>query len=66
MIILSLDLSTKSTGYAIFTDDKLTDYGCITASSTDGSLLHPAKAISGNKAKTDNFLFILLFSFYYL
>lgn len=32
MKILALDLSTKSTGYAIFTDGKLTDYGCITAS----------------------------------
>lgn len=35
MKILALDLSTKSTGYAIYTDGTLTDYGCITASSTD-------------------------------
>lgn len=35
MKILALDLSTKSTGYAIYTDGKLIDYGCITASSTD-------------------------------
>lgn len=35
MKILALDLSTKSTGWAIFEDDKLIDYGCITASSTD-------------------------------
>jgi len=27
MILLSLDLSTKCSGYSVFTDDKLTDYG---------------------------------------
>ena len=32
MKILALDLSTKSTGYAIFNDGKLIDYGCLTAS----------------------------------
>lgn len=35
MKILSLDLSTKSTGYAVFDNNSLIDYGCITASSTD-------------------------------
>lgn len=35
MKILSLDLSTKSTGYAIFNDGLLIDYGCIKAASTD-------------------------------
>ena len=35
MKLLSLDLSTKSTGYAVFEDNTLVDYGCIKASSTD-------------------------------
>ena len=35
MKILALDLSTKSTGYAVYDDNKLIEYGCITASSTD-------------------------------
>lgn len=35
MKILSLDLSTKSSGWAIFKDGFLIEYGCITASSTD-------------------------------
>lgn len=35
MQLLSLDLSTKSSGWAVFEDGKLLDYGCITASSTD-------------------------------
>lgn len=35
MRILSLDASTKSTGFAIFNDTKLEEYGCITASSPD-------------------------------
>lgn len=35
MKILSLDLSTKSSGWAVFEDTKLIDYGCITSSSTD-------------------------------
>lgn len=35
MIVLALDLSTKSSGYAVFDDTKLIDYGCITASSND-------------------------------
>lgn len=35
MRILSLDASTKSTGFAIFNDTKLENYGCITASSPD-------------------------------
>jgi Holliday junction resolvasome RuvABC endonuclease subunit len=35
MKILSLDASTKSSGYAIFNEQKLESYGCITASSTD-------------------------------
>lgn len=34
-IILTLDLSTKSSGWAIFEGDNLKDYGCITASSTN-------------------------------
>ena len=35
MNLLSLDLSTHSSGWAIFEDDVLKDYGCITSSSTD-------------------------------
>lgn len=35
MRILSLDASTKATGYAIFNDKKLENYGVISASSTD-------------------------------
>lgn len=35
MYLLSLDLSTKSSGWAVFNDGILIDYGCITASSTD-------------------------------
>lgn len=35
MNILSLDLSSKSSGWAFFEDNKLIDYGCITSASTD-------------------------------
>lgn len=35
MKILALDLSTKSTGWAVYDKGQLMDYGCITASSTD-------------------------------
>ena len=35
MTILSLDLSTKSSGWAIFRDTMLIDSGCITSSSLD-------------------------------
>lgn len=35
MKILSIDASTKSSGWAIFEDSKLVDYGIIKASSTD-------------------------------
>lgn len=35
MKILALDLSSKSSGFAIFEDKKLIKSGCITASSTD-------------------------------
>lgn len=35
MKILSLDLSSKSSGYAIFEDKQLIDYGCITAGSAN-------------------------------
>lgn len=35
MNILAIDASTKSSGYAVFKDATLVDYGCITASSTD-------------------------------
>jgi len=35
MILLSLDLSTKSSGWAIFEDGFLKDSGCIASSSTD-------------------------------
>ena len=35
MKLLSLDLSTKSSGWAIFADGDLKDHGCITSSSTD-------------------------------
>ena len=35
MKILSLDLSTKSSGWAIFKDGLLIDYGCISSTSTD-------------------------------
>lgn len=34
-MIMSLDLSTKSSGVAIFSENNLIDYHCITASSTD-------------------------------
>lgn len=34
-MILSLDLSTKSSGWAIFNEQELINYGCITSSSTD-------------------------------
>lgn len=34
-MILSLDLSTKSSGFAIFDGTDLVDYGCFTASSVD-------------------------------
>lgn len=35
MKLLALDLSTKSSGYAIFEDKKLTKYGCIQCSKQD-------------------------------
>jgi tRNA A37 threonylcarbamoyladenosine modification protein TsaB len=35
MYLLSLDASTKSTGFAIFKDAELLTCNCITASSTD-------------------------------
>lgn len=35
MKILALDLSTKSSGWAIFQDSILIDYGCISSTSTD-------------------------------
>lgn len=35
MIILSIDASTKSSGWAVFDDNKLIEYGCFTASSSD-------------------------------
>jgi RNase H-fold protein (predicted Holliday junction resolvase) len=35
MRILALDLSTKSSGWAIFDEGQLIDYGCITSASTD-------------------------------
>lgn len=35
MILLSLDLSSKSSGWAIFKDSLLIDSGCVTSSSTD-------------------------------
>ena len=35
MTILSLDLSTKSSGWAVFEDGELMDHGCITSASTD-------------------------------
>lgn len=35
MNVLSIDASTKSTGWAIFEDNNLKSYGCITASSSD-------------------------------
>lgn len=35
MKILALDLSTRSTGWAVFEETELIDYGCITASSSD-------------------------------
>ena len=35
MNILALDLSTKSSGYAIYEGDNLKDHGCITSSSTN-------------------------------
>ena len=35
MIVLAIDASSKSSGWSIFEDGKLKEYGCITASSTD-------------------------------
>lgn len=35
MKLLALDLSTKSSGYAVFDSGELKDYGCFTSSSTD-------------------------------
>lgn len=35
MKLLSLDMSSKSTGWAIFENDKLINYGCIASGSTD-------------------------------
>lgn len=35
MTILALDASTKSTGWSIFNNEKLIEYGCFTATSTD-------------------------------
>lgn len=35
MKTLALDMSSKSTGWAIFEEQQLIDYGCITCSSTD-------------------------------
>ena len=35
MIVLALDLSTKSTGWSIFENQTLKNYGCITASSSN-------------------------------
>lgn len=35
MKVLSIDASTKSTGWAIFENNELKDYGCIKASSND-------------------------------
>ena len=35
MIILALDLSTKSTGYSVFNDKELIEYNCITAGSAN-------------------------------
>lgn len=35
MFILSIDASTKATGWAIFNDHELVDYGMVTATSTD-------------------------------
>ena len=35
MTSLALDLSTKSTGWAVFQDGTIIDYGFITATSTD-------------------------------
>lgn len=35
MTILSIDASTKSSGWAVYEGTSLKDYGCITASSTD-------------------------------
>ena len=34
-MFLSLDLSTKSSGWAVFEDTKLVEYGCITSAATD-------------------------------
>lgn len=35
MKLLALDISTRSTGWAVFENKKLIDYGCITSSSTN-------------------------------
>lgn len=44
MKIISLDLSTKSSGIAVFDDEQLIDWNCITASSTD--VIYRIKKIS--------------------
>lgn len=35
MTILGVDASSKATGYAVYEDGQLKDYGCITSASTD-------------------------------
>ena len=35
MYILAIDASTKSSGWSVFKDEQLVDYGCIQSASTD-------------------------------
>ena len=54
-MILSLDLSTKSSGWAIFNEEKLVQSGCITSSSTD-MIKRIHIMIDGIKILLDNYL----------
>ena len=53
-MLLALDLSTKSTGYAVFENDKLIESGCLTASSTD-TIKRIYKIIDGIKSICEKF-----------
>ena len=55
MKILSLDLSTKSSGWAVFEEGHLLSHGCITSSST--AYFHlPLTQIPGATASGNGFL----------
>ena len=54
-MLLSLDLSTKSSGFAIFDGDKLVKSGCITSASTD-MIKRIHIMIDGIQTLLDNYL----------